>query len=242
MKLLVSVRDESEAKIVNDHPGVTIIDMKEPSNGSLGAVSYQTAFAARHSIAKDRITSIALGEILDGPIWPDAAELERRELLSKFNFAKFGLSGLARHEDWITKWHTAFQQLPSGVQRVAVGYADEEQSDAPSLETILAASVEVNAAVFLIDTFSKKNGNLFEILGTPRLQRLIGIAGSMKPQDLPAAIELNPDFVAVRGAVCKGDRTSSIDDQQLTKFIERMGSIEDESLDVPAAEGSASEG
>src|SRR5437867_1331389 len=82
-QLLISVRSvaEAEAAIAG---GAEIIDIKEPARGSLGRADDAVVRAIVEHVAGRQPISMALGELLDDPGWPD-------ELFT--GLVKIGLAG-----------------------------------------------------------------------------------------------------------------------------------------------------
>jgi len=66
-KLLVSVRDAAEARAALVG-GADLIDVKEPSRGSLGRAEADTIAAVAHAVGGRTPVSAALGELRD---WAD---------------------------------------------------------------------------------------------------------------------------------------------------------------------------
>ena len=233
--LLVSVRSLEEAIIAAEANYVSIIDLKEPSNGSLGCVSIDTARDIANALPGDIIKSIAIGELIDWPVWPSANPESSADVLSRFDFVKVGLSGMATIPDWVDRWKTCFEDLPCHVQRVAVAYADFELADSPPIEAIIASAMEVGCSVLLIDTFCKQQGGLLDHFPIDRLSVIIELArkqnlkvvlaGSLTTDSIAIVQPLNPDFVAVRGAVCRDDRTSMIDRAKVIAMGKQLANI-----------------
>ena len=206
---------------------VSVIDLKEPASGALGCVLPKTANAIAETLPVDSLKSIALGEVVD---WP-AREFDAKnvdQILSRFSFAKMGLSRLGRVQNWQDQWEHCLSRLPSGVQRVAVAYADAALADSPSVEEVVDAAPGVGCTVLLVDTFNKENGSLFDILSVEDLKQTIQsardkglkvvLAGSLSEGTIAKAVSLEPDLVAVRGAVCESGRKSMIDKDRIEKF------------------------
>ena len=63
-QLLVSIRDTTEAELINDCE-IAIVDVKEPNRGSLGAASPKTLEAISRIISQPQTLSFAAGELLD---------------------------------------------------------------------------------------------------------------------------------------------------------------------------------
>lgn len=79
----------------------------------------------------------------------------------------------------------------------------------------------MGCSVALFDTFCKTNGSLLHHLELPELARLthlargwgmrVVFAGSLGPETIRQVLTLAPDFIAVRGAACRGERTGDVD-------------------------------
>lgn len=216
--LLVSVRDEQEASLALAR-GVDVIDLKEPWNGSLGSVD-PLIMANVASLVAGRVPlSVALGELsdFDPSIW-DAIPPD-------VTFAKLGLSGCANCPDWPAAWEQALASRRESVAAVAVVYADWRVVAAPPPDEILRLGVALGCRAVLVDTRLKGQGGLFEhwqleelasFMGRARSDGLLVVlGGSLAGKALRRAVALRPDFVAVRGAVCPGNRAAAINDDLL---------------------------
>src|SRR5262245_39809144 len=88
MRLLVSVVDAEEA-CVAAVAGADVIDVKDPSRGSLGEAAPAVVRAVREVTPRDLPVSAALG---DGPFTPErAARLAREAAATGAAFVKLGL-------------------------------------------------------------------------------------------------------------------------------------------------------
>lgn len=232
-QLLVSVRNSTEA-LLAAASGAEIIDLKEPAAGALGSVSpdvrEQVVRQLRDHFTEEScpLLSAALGELSDYQTQPEmAVELAQ---LQAFRFAKVGLAGTLRLSDWRKAWLELVQSLPAGTVPVAAAYADAVLADAPAPEEVLDLALEHMLPVFLLDTWCKTQGNVFQVLSKPRLERLrlqaqgrirFALAGSLDLECMPQLLQLQPDIVALRGAVCMAGRKSPLsgDKVQLWKSL-----------------------
>ena len=218
--LLVSVRNAEEARIAVATNCVSIIDLKEPADGSLGCVSIAIAMEVLNELPANAVKSIALGEVIDWPIWPEAETGSTCDVLARFNFAKAGLSGLADDPAWKTRWKDCLSKIPDGVERVAVAYADSDLARSPSVELVVESARDVGCSVLLIDTYDKSSGGLLDWIEIETLSAIVGgaqkkglkvvLAGSLGIAEIKVVQSADPDYVAVRGAVCNDARTSTI--------------------------------
>lgn len=231
--LLVSVRSAEEATIAVNSKCVSIIDLKEPANGSLGCVSIETANEVLEVLPVGILKSIALGEVVDWPVWANTNPGSLRELLCQFDFVKIGLSDLAGDPDWVRRWRSCLEEIPDNVQRVAVAYADSDRANSPSIEAIIESANNVGCSVLLVDTFCKQYGGLLDLYSRDRLSDIvfgagekgleIVLAGSLDVAGIELTITIEPDFVAVRGAVCCEGRTSKIDATKIQQLSHLCG-------------------
>jgi uncharacterized protein (UPF0264 family) len=211
--LLVSVRSAAEAETALAG-GADLIDVKEPARGALGAADSTVWRAVAATVAGRVPTSVALGELLEFGGSTTAA-------LTSIQLAKLGLAGCCRHEDWSARWHAAWDSLPEAVAPVAVIYADWPDAAAPAPDLILDRAVQWGCRTFLFDTFDKTRGNLIQHLSLEQIARLacrarqaggrVVLGGSLDADSAERLLPLEPDYIAVRGAVCRHSRTGAID-------------------------------
>lgn len=226
-QLLVSVRDVEEARAAL-LGGADIIDIKEPSNGSLGAADLQTIIAIADEVSEVLPVSVALGELQElDPALVDA-------LPHSILFAKTGLKGCLEDDYWQTRLQNAWRYLPPMVGRVAVAYADWQQAKSPNPLDIIAAGKALGGSHFLLDT-SSKSKPVLDLVGLDELNRWfdfarqselqIAIAGSLAGRTFEQAIDsFAPEIIAVRGAACDGDRTQQVSElrvRELKMLVEK---------------------
>lgn len=217
-RLLVSVRDAAEAHIAL-RGGADLIDVKEPLRGALGAADPEQVAEVLAAVDGQVPVSVALGELLSQPIRPALAGL---------SFVKWGLAGAADRADWVAGWRQAMSELPQSVSPVAVMYADWQTAHSPTPREFLAECRTGGMRVLLIDTFDKSGGSLLEVWPISELRPFVAAArdlgmmivlgGSLSLACLPAALTLKPDYIAVRGAVCRGGREGTIDEARVREL------------------------
>jgi uncharacterized protein (UPF0264 family) len=211
-ELLVSVRSRDEC-VTALQTAVGVIDVKEPARGSLGAADMSVIREVVALVAGRRRVSVALGELRD-------FDLPRQAGLPAVDYLKLGLAGCADWPAWRTAWHAAWQRLPRGSRRVAVAYADATVARAPHWTEVLEAGRACGCSVLLLDTYDKSAGGLLDWLDRAELEQLrqatrqaamrVALAGSLTRRQVTLLLELAPDFVAVRGAVCAGGRNARL--------------------------------
>ena len=225
-QLLVSVRNVDEA-IAAVEGGADIIDVKEPHHGSLGCAApdvIREIAAALQSIQGVKPPlSLALGELFE---WRsgDRDILRRAVQTAAPQFLKLGLAESMASSDaasWITKWQRVRAAISGHCHWVAVAYADHEKAGSPAVDCVLKAAIDTECQVLLIDTHTKDGTSLSDYLTLGELQSIrqqtsehglkLALAGRVTLADLPQLLSIQPDIIAVRGAVCNhGDRTATV--------------------------------
>jgi (5-formylfuran-3-yl)methyl phosphate synthase len=226
--LLVSVRDAAEARLAVE-AGVDLVDVKEPRRGALGSaddaiIRQVVAEVQRHSTHRTVPISVALGELCNSNI------TTALPLCDGVGFAKIGLAGCATNNDWPQRWAATFDRLPAAVARVAVVYADWQTAQAPEPDEILRAAAHLNCSAALVDTFDKNLGGLVDLWSLRQIERFISsaqdfgmlavIGGGLTRASIPTIISLSPDYVAVRGAACQGERWDTVSRQRVEQLVQ----------------------
>lgn len=240
--LLVSVRDAAEAAEAVAG-GATIVDVKEPGRGPLGAADAATA-ASVAAVVGHVPWTMACGELCDGV---DAIHGLVRATIGMLvpgarppSAAKAGLAG-AVGEDWPALLATFAGGLPPGMEPVAVAYADWNRAAAPAPPAVIAAAARAGCRWLLIDTCDKAAGSVIRdaasvdqaAVWADRARRAgmrVVLAGSLTAETLPAARAIGPDVVAVRAAACVGGRLGGVS----RKLVRRLGRLCGPSGEGPA--------
>ena len=224
-RLLVSIRhpDELPAALTGD---ADLIDIKEPSRGSLGRADWKTICEITQSAAVSQAPlSIALGELQDEfslPVDP----------LPAIQFVKTGWANCPPGSDWQQRFREFRRQLTPLLYRakwIAVSYADWKAADAPPPDEVVRFAREENFAGVLVDTWEKTGGSLLEHLTVAELQeirqatwhseQLLALAGSVQAHHFAALLQASPDIIAVRTAACKSNlRTGAICGNQIASL------------------------
>jgi hypothetical protein len=220
--LLVSVRSAAEA-LTALAGGADVIDVKEPSQGSLGAADDETISAIARAVTSRAPVSAAMGELVD-LLGSESGDVTRT-LVDDVSLFKIGLARCVKLIDWQTRWLDAIETMtstsPNGdAQAVAVVYADWRAAQSPSPRDVLIAAVRQRCPALLIDTWDKSAGTLFDHWSARDLQGFttevrsnnisVVLAGSLTLRNVAGAARLGPDLVAVRTAACEGGREGTV--------------------------------
>lgn len=218
-KLLISVRSPEEARIAIDS-GADIVDVKEPSRGSLGKSDSRTQEQIAQIVANRAPLSLALGE------WHQVrtASIPPSTTWAKVGFSRCSTSS-QRHQGWLA-WLRLQHQLQS-TRLIGVVYADRLRVGGPCFSQILdwvlsTMHAGIHPPGILIDTSIKDGHGLLTWHSLETLSRhqeqcrrhglFLALAGSLTFADVLLLKQtVQPDVIAVRGAACAGNaRTASI--------------------------------
>jgi len=227
--LLVSVRSEAEA-VVACAGGCDILDVKEPSRGSLGMAPVEVLAQISARLApmpQAPPLSIALGELGE---WPDDRPLP--ELPPGIRFLKVGVAGLTRPEvaDRLARLQrrfapTAAIQAPHGThaapQWILATYADFPAAGSPFPGDLWELAQTRGCVGVLIDTWGKQGPGLTGWLTEDQLHTLragardlgltLALAGRLTLADIPLLRRVGPEIVGIRSAACvEGNRTGAL--------------------------------
>lgn len=219
MRLLVSVRSPDEVA-ASLEGGADIIDAKEPRLGALGPVAPDVLTAIDGRVPLAVPLSVALGDAasarsVDGAI--AGLPLRPRARL----YLKLAFIGGGDEPEVLLRAATgAAARHPAAPCVIAVVYADDAGGE-PAAYRIRRAAWRAGVAGILVDTAGKDGRTLFDWWSVERLRHWIhavradgleaALAGSLGATDLGRIADLGPDVVGVRGAVCAGGRTGSVE-------------------------------
>jgi (5-formylfuran-3-yl)methyl phosphate synthase len=230
MRLLVSVRSEEEVAAALDG-GADIIDAKEPSHGSIGAVSPSVLGGIIERVPAEYPLSIALGDVANpqqAELAISALDLPRRigPIYLKVGFAPvaspYAVAELLRTALQAAARHSAKPHI------IAVAYADYSLAQTVEAESIMAGALDAGCAGILLDTFGKIGGNLLTWYSPDALARwinegreiglLTAIAGGLGIREVVRVSALEPDVLGVRGAACDGGRTGAVSSTRVAQL------------------------
>ena len=212
--LLASVTGSREAELAVTH-GADIIDLKDPSQGALGALELSVVSDLVRAIAGRRPASAVVGDL---PMEP-AAIAAAAEAMARtgVDFVKIGLFPGAKRTECIR----ALAPLARRTKIVGVMFADSEPDN--ELIGLMAGSGFAGA---MMDTARKDGRRLLDHMDPAAIDRFVrgcrseglltGLAGSLEAADIPRLLLLAPDYLGFRGALCdRHDRRAGLDAAEL---------------------------
>ncbi|MCP1663139.1 MAG: (5-formylfuran-3-yl)methyl phosphate synthase [Methanocalculus sp. MSAO_Arc1] len=226
MELLVSPSSLEEAKL---SLSADIIDVKRPAEGSLGA-NFPWVIHSIKAIAGEKPVSAAIG---DFPAKPGSAALAAYgAACAGADYIKIGLF-FADHDDARQVIHAVVNAVkPKFPEKTVViaAYSDYERLNTISPFDMALIAAEEGADVSMVDTGIKDGKSTFAFMDESslssftrenrRLSMKTALAGSLKFEDLPLLRRIDPEIIGVRGMVCGGDRSSSINPVLVEKALE----------------------
>ena len=211
MRLLVSVVSAAEARSALAG-GADIIDVKDPSEGALGAPAPRVVSEVARVVGGAAPISVALGDL------PDPRQAAA---LAGVAYVKVGLRGAAGLDRAVAMISAVADAVGPHTAVIAATYADAHTLDPPALDPgRLPELVErTGIAGALVDTFLKDGRGLYAWLSATALAELVerthtaggtfAVAGQLRLGELR---RVDADVVGVRSAVCRGgDRAAELD-------------------------------
>jgi uncharacterized protein (UPF0264 family) len=218
--ILASVKNVKEAQAVAN-TGVGIIDLKDPSKGALGALSYERINEIVTYINHKKTTSSTIGDL------PNNAELIYQHInkIAKtgVDFIKIGIFS----NEYITSLDLLSSIAKKDVKLVGVLFADKPLDYMMWLKSLSNAGF----SGVMLDTSDKSNGSLCSHINMDSLEKFIhearknsllsGVAGSLTKQSALKIKKLNPDYMGFRTALCsKNMRNNEIDINKVNELVE----------------------
>jgi dihydroneopterin aldolase len=201
MQLLVSVKNPAEALLALD-AGVDVIDLKDPSNGALGALDLQTTELILQALDGGALVSATVGDS-HATIAALTSDIKARAALG-VNIIKIAVNDLFAQADFCGSMRLL---SGNGIKLVAVFNAESEVDF-----TLLPKLQQAGFYGAMLDTQIKQR-SLLENQTNAEMQKFVnvckkcnlvsGLAGSLKPQHIEEICKINPKFIGFRGGVCE---------------------------------------
>jgi (5-formylfuran-3-yl)methyl phosphate synthase len=227
-RLLVSLSTaaDAEAAIVG---GADLLDVKDPSRGSLGRATASTLREIVEVIAGRGPITAAWGEL------PQSHPLTSGEVaaLRGVDLIKIGTAECQNLPNWRTRWQHLYGSLPKGLRLAVVHYADWRSCAGLDFADCLLLARSMPGSPLVFDTFDKSRGDILRHYSQEVLRAQLDelyqcdlrgvVAGSLKLWHLPVVLACRPAIVAVRGAACEeGNRLMPVCSQRVATLRAAM--------------------
>ena len=215
MQLLVSPSTIDEAKRSG---AADIIDVKKPSEGSLGA-NFPWVIREIKSLSAKPL-SAAIGDFDYKP--GGAALAAYGAACAGADYVKIGLAfdGEEKARDVIGAVVRAVKDEFPKKYVVIAAYSDYQRMHSISPFKMAPIAAACGADVAMVDTGIKDRQSTFAFMNEDTLRSFTetnkelglrtALAGALKFEDIDALKRINPDIIGVRGMVCGGDRNATI--------------------------------
>lgn len=231
MLVLISPVSIEEAASILDSD-VDIIDIKNVKEGSLGAqFPWRTREVVELARSREIRTSATLGDL---PFKPGTAALAAYgAACCGVTYIKAGLYGMNTYgeaREMMEAVGRATRMASEEIDVVAAGYADYRRFDGLNTQDLVRAAKDAGCSVVMVDTAIKDGKTLFDVMSLSEIRDFIlrghdaglkvALAGSLKSEHAQILLELAPDIIGVRGAVCEGpDRKTKISAEKTRQFV-----------------------
>lgn len=237
MKLLISPRDEEEAQEAIAG-GADIIDVKNPSEGSLGANFPWVIRRIRELTPRKLEVSAAIGDFANKPGTASLAALGAA--VSGVDYVKVGIYCINDYQDALYLAKQVVRSVTDYNPRIKVviaGYADAHRINSIEPSLIPQLTMEAGADVAMVDTAIKDGQGLFDLWSWDKIENfvkaahnrnvLVALAGSIKKENLSLIHDLSVDVIGIRGAACEGlNRQGKIVRERVQELISILHSVE----------------
>ena len=224
--MLASVRTLDEALFALE-AGADFIDLKEPSQGALGALDHAAVRVCVNAIGGRRPVSATIGDIVSMEPREMATAVERMAATG-VDYIKIGFFVHPRTFDCAR----ALTTLARKTRLVAVVFADETYDLA-----LVDALAEAAFAGAMLDTAHKtgkalrdwrKDGELRDFVNRARANGLLtGLAGSLGKEDIAPLLTIEPDYLGFRGALCsRSNRNQNLDADAFARIRSAIPDLE----------------
>ena len=218
---LASVASVEEAQTVLK-AGADIIDLKNPLQGTLGALPLETICKIVQAVGGQRPTSATVGDLLMEPVLIGKAVQRMARL--EVDFVKVGLFGRYGRRECIEELTPL---CAMGAKVAIVMFADQH----PDIE-LLPVLKRCGCTAVMLDTAGKQSGRLTGHMSHRQLAEFVlrarerglmcGLAGSLQREDIPSLLELQPDYLGFRGALCERANRREVLQREAVQTIRQM--------------------
>lgn len=219
IRLLVSVRSVDEA-LAAAAGGADFIDLKEPGRGALGGLPVTTILEIVEALRRQGSRLPVSATIGDLPMHDLPAIQAQVHAVGEcgVDYVKVGIERNAEAApvlSWLS--HCGHPVVPVFI------------ADRGIEATLVAHALQLGFPGLMADTADKRAGSLFDVMDPHALKAfvepvrargvMVGLAGALRLQHLPALAGLAPDFAGFRSAVCAGERSAALEPALLRALV-----------------------
>lgn len=229
MKILVSVWhvDEAYAAVTG---GADIVDVKDPSAGSLGAPKPSIVLKVKEIVSLNNTKCEVSAAIGDIKCCPSTVRLASYALSSiGLNYVKVGIETKDLKLAYSIAENAVEGAKEGGRARVIiVAYADFKRVNSLNPLTLPEIAYSVSADGVMIDTRVKDGRNTFNHLSLNELKQFVSkakkyglitaLAGGLNIEHVETAYKLGFDVIGLRTAVCNGGRFGKLSKDKICAF------------------------
>ena len=239
--MLASVSNLDEAKIALQE-NVDIIDLKDPSQGALGAVTTEVAQEVVKFVSGQCLVSATIGDL------PMQATLISKAIATMastgVDIIKVGVFEELTDEVIAALKVQAIEGAKgiNGKQfTIVVVFFVDKGLDSKNMTDLAKAGIRG----VMLDTADKMKGNLRTHIQDEELQSFVnqakshgllaGLAGSLKASDISPLLELEPDYLGFRGALCQDNsRSQALNSSSVRNIRSLIKYAKEDSVDIRA--------
>ena len=216
--MLASVTSIAEAELVLDKCA-DVIDLKNPHHGALGALDTELVAEIVDKVNGAVLTSATVGDMAPN----DSMLLQNIHNMAAtgVDIVKVGLFDSRPTNQFLDVISNATEQK---IRLVIVIFAENYIAD-ESFKPLLQTGING----IMLDTKNKTGKSLCEILTVEKLSEFVGIvkknglltglAGSLRYEDINQLLQIEPDYLGFRGALCSENNRVKQLDQLKVEFI-----------------------
>lgn len=219
--MLASVRNLEEADLAC-RGGVDIVDLKEPRQGTLGAVPLDTIHRIVDELWERCLISATIGDLPANPF--AIREQVEKTAETGVDYVKVGLFSKRHVEDCLPALAPCSRK---GISIIAVLFADTEFDTDHVIRSVRHAGLKG----IMLDTAGKGSGSLLQHRNIFQLEYFVnrarqcglltGLAGSLTVENIPTLIRVAPDYVGFRTALCSDKERIGCVDREALQEVRR---------------------
>ena len=221
-QMLASVTSPAEAEIVLS-AGVEIVDLKNPAEGALGALSYPLVDDVVRLVGERAVVSATIGDL---PMEAALILSKTKEMLATgVDVVKIGFFGKVGHEACVQ----ALSELTRGEAKLIAVLLVDLTFDLSLLNKLAAAGFYG----VMLDTAQKDGRNLLNYCTMAQLAEFVskaqslglrsGLAGSLSKEHVSPLLSIKPSYLGFRGALCdQSKRTATLDSGRVQELAEML--------------------